>query len=142
MRPPLGPALAIVAVAGLASCGGDGVLETDTGPPPTSTPTLSMLQASIFTPRCAVPTCHLAPFPQQGMELIEGMTYGYVVNVDSNELPAFKRVAPGHSADSYLFMKISGDPRLVGERMPMGGILSDPDIEAIRQWIDAGAKDD
>jgi hypothetical protein len=128
--------------AGLASCAGDGVLETGTGPPPTAAPTLTMLQASIFTPHCALPTCHLAPFPQQGMELIEGMTYGYIVNVDSNEVPAFKRVAPGHAADSYLFMKVSADPRIVGERMPFGGILSDPDIEAIRRWIDAGAKDD
>ena len=142
MRRPPASVLAIALSAGLASCGGDGVLETDTGPPPTSPPTLTMLQASIFSQRCAVPTCHLAPFPQQGMELIEGMTYGYIVNVDSNELPAFKRVAPGHSADSYLYMKVSGDPRIVGERMPFGGILSDPDIEAIRQWIDAGAKDD
>jgi hypothetical protein len=135
-------AAVIAFCTGLASCAGDGVLDTDTGPPPSSPPTLSMLQSSIFTPVCAVPTCHLAPFPQQGMELIPGMTYGYIVNVDSNEVPAYKRVAPGHSESSYLYMKISGDPRIVGDRMPMGGILSDADIEAIRQWIDAGAKDD
>jgi len=123
------------------SCGGDGVV-VDTGGPPTSGPTLTSLQTSIFTPKCAVAGCHAAPAPQQGMDLAAGRTYVYTVNADTVELPQYKRVAPGLSADSYLYMKISGDPRIVGDRMPLGGTLTAAEIDSVRAWIDAGALDD
>jgi hypothetical protein len=121
-----------------AACAGDGVILVDEGPPPSSGPTLTQLQTQIFTPHCAVETCH-APPPQQGMNLTAGNTYVFIVNVNANELPAFKRVAPGSAADSYVYMKIAGDPRIVGERMPLGGMLTEMEIEMVRAWIDAGA---
>ena len=74
------------------------------------------------------------------MELTEGHTYAFTVGVDSNELSGFKRVDPGNAADSYLYMKLAGDPRIVGERMPFGGMLTTAEIEAVKQWIDAGAQ--
>ena len=123
------------------SCGGDGFVEMMEAPPAPG-PTLTSLQSSIFTPKCAIPACHLAPFPQQGMELSAGNTYRFTVGVDSGELPIFKRVAPGEAADSYLYMKIAGDPRIVGERMPLDGTITAAEIDAIRAWIDAGAKND
>jgi len=133
-------------VLGLAiaasSCGGDGVIDMGSVPPVDVAPTLGSLQTSIFTPQCAVAGCHGTPFPEQGMLLSAGSTYVYTVGVDSTEVPAFKRVAPGNAADSYLYMKIAGDPRIVGERMPFGGMLTAAEIEAVRAWIDAGAKDD
>jgi hypothetical protein len=125
------------------SCGGDGVLEPRTPQPPNGAPTLSALQASIFTPRCAVDGCHAPPAPQQGMDLSAGSLYAYTVGVDATELSGFKRIAPGNAADSYLYMKIAADSRIAGIPMPADGTtLSTAEIQAIGAWIDAGAKDD
>jgi hypothetical protein len=132
-------------IAGMAllasSCGGDGVVSMVSGPPPSDAPTLTSLQDAIFTPKCGVPGCHAPPAPEQGMNLSEGNTYVFTVGVDSTELSGFKRVLPGNAADSYLYMKLAGDPRIVGERMPFGGMLTADEIEAVKQWIDAGALD-
>jgi hypothetical protein len=131
--------LAIVLPLALAAaaCGGDGVL--DTPPVPPSGPTLSGLQKSIFTPKCAVPGCHLDPGAQQGMDLSKGKTYAHVVGVPSHEIPTYDRVVAGSSSDSYLYMKITADPRILGAQMPFGGVLSAAEIDAIKAWIDAGA---
>lgn len=122
-----------------AACAGDGVIIQDEGPPASNAPTLTQLQASIFSPRCGVPGCHGLPAPEQGMNLSDGNTYAYTVGVSSVELSIYKRVSPRDAADSYLYMKIAGDPRIAGDRMPFGGRLSDMEIEAVRAWIDAGA---
>jgi hypothetical protein len=135
----LAPVLGLVLC--LASCAGDGVVSMVGGPPPNDAPTLSELQSSLFTPRCAVPGCHGAPAPEQGLNLSAGNTFAYTVGVDATELSAFKRVAPGNAADSYLYMKLAGDPRIVGDRMPFGGVLTAEEIEGVRAWIDAGALD-
>lgn len=76
------------------------------------------------------------------MDLTAGSTFAYTVGVDATELSGFKRVVPGHAADSYLYMKLAGDRRIVGERMPFGGMLTADELEGVRQWIDAGALDD
>ncbi len=123
------------------SCGGDGVIGPGAGPPPGTSPTLTSLQASIFTTQCALPGCHIGPGAEQGMDLSAGKTYVYTVDVDSVELSAFKRVARGVAVDSYLYMKIAGDPRIVENRMPPGVTLSAAEIDAVRDWIDAGAQD-
>jgi hypothetical protein len=129
------------------SCAGDGVLDAPAAPPSSNAPTLTSLQASIFTPRCAVPGCHAPPAPEQGMDLSAGHPYVNTVGagggVDATELSGFKRIAPGNSADSYVVMKISADPRIAGEPMPADGTtLTNDEIDSIRAWIDAGAKDD
>ncbi len=134
--------LSLGLVLSAASCGGDGVIDIGGGPPPTDAPTLTSLQTSIFTPSCALLGCHGAPAPEQGMDLSAGKTYAHTVGVDSVELSGFKRVAPGHAEDSYLYMKLAGDPRIAGDRMPFGGLLSAAEIDAVRAWIDAGARDD
>ena len=73
------------------------------------------------------------------MILAAGNTYAFTVGVDAVELSGFKRVAPGNAKDSYLYMKVAGDPRITGFRMPFGGMLSDAEIDEIGAWIDAGA---
>jgi hypothetical protein len=128
----LGPALLA------AACAGDGVVTETVVVPPPNGPTLTELQTSIFTPVCAVDGCH-APPAQQGMNLTAGNTYANTVGVDAVELPPFKRVVPNHSADSYLYMKLAGDPRILGDRMPEGGILTATELDMVRAWIDAGA---
>ena len=86
--------LLITAVA----CGGDGVLEEPS--PPGPAPTLTALQATIFTPRCAVPGCHASPSPQQGMDLSDGQTFLNTINVDVLELPGYLRIVPGEARAS------------------------------------------
>jgi hypothetical protein len=145
--------IARVAAAGAVllaatSCAGDGVVVSPGLPRGGGgAPTLSQLQSSIFTPRCARAGCHAPPMPQQGMDLSAGRTYPSTVGtgsgVDSVELSGFKRILPGHSADSYLYMKVAGDPRIAGDRMPADGTtLSNAEIAAIAAWIDAGAAND
>ena len=124
------------------SCGGDGVIDLGTGPPPGVGPTLAAIQTSIFTPQCAFAGCHAGPGAQQGLDLSAGTTYAHTVGVASVELITFDRVAPGNAADSYLYMKIAGDPRIIGDRMPLGGTLTADQIDAVRAWIDAGARND
>jgi hypothetical protein len=135
-------ALVLGLLLSAVSCGGDGVLMDVGGPSPDPGPTLAVVQATVFTPHCALPPCHALPALEQGMNLSAGQAYVSTVGVDAVELSGFKRVAPGSAADSYLYMKLTGDPRIAGDRMPFGGTLTATEIELVRAWIDAGAKDD
>jgi hypothetical protein len=132
-------AVLVCLLVAAGGCGGDGVLEP-VGPPGGGASTLSSLQSSIFTPKCAVDGCHVDPGAQQGLDLSAGKTYVHTVGVDVTELPGFKRVVAGASADSYLYMKLAADPRIVGVQMPFGGMLTAAEIDAVRSWIDAGAE--
>lgn len=112
-------------------------------PPGPAAATLTEIQDTIFTPRCAFDGCHAGPLPQQGMDLSPGVARGSIVGVPSAELTMLDRVEPGDPTNSYLWMKLAGDARIVGERMPFGGpYLSDEEIERVRSWIAAGAPDD
>lgn len=65
------------------------------------------------------------------------------MNVPSVQCPGFLRVEPGNAADSCLYMKLIGDPRIVGEQMPLlPPLLEESDLERIRLWIEAGASND
>ena len=76
------------------------------------------------------------------MDLSAGMMFVDTVGVDATELSGFRRVEPGRAADSYLYMKIAGDPRIAGGPMPADGTtLTAVEIDAVRAWIDAGAMD-
>lgn len=126
----------------LTACGGDGVIVEEPTPPPPSAPTLTFLQDEIFTPRCAFVGCH-GPFPNLGLSLLQGHAHASLVNVVSAELAPMLRVRPGDPDNSYLVLKLEGDPRIVAERMPYGGpYLSVSEIQAVRDWIAAGAKND
>ena len=135
--------LLAASLAALAtSCGGDGTFELlpPSGPPP---PRFQQIQETILTPRCALPGCHAAPDPQQGMDLSEGVAYGSIVSVPSTELSSLDRVRPFEPEASYLVLKLEGDALIVGERMPFGGpYLSTEEISSIRAWILAGAPND
>ncbi len=90
----------------------------------------------IFSNNCAFSGCHAGAFPQQGMNLSAGQAFNNIVNVPSSERPELLRVDPGNAEMSYLFMKITGAPGIVGSRMPLGRPpLSNTDIALIEQWI-------
>ncbi|HEX5042127.1 MAG TPA: hypothetical protein VFV75_04425 [Candidatus Polarisedimenticolaceae bacterium] len=126
----------------LLACGGDGVIVEEPSPPPSTAPTLTRLQDEIFTPRCAFVGCH-GPFPNLGLSLLRGQSHSSLVGVTSAELAPMKRVLPGRPDSSYLVLKLEGDSRIVAERMPYGGpYLSPAEIQRVRDWIAAGAKND
>lgn len=101
--------------------------------------TLAAVQATIFTPRCATSGCHDSSGPF-GLNLRNGSSFGNTVGVVSAEVPAFERVTPFDSANSYLFMKVTGDPRILGNPMPDNPpLLNAEQLRLIADWIDAGA---
>lgn len=122
----------------------DGLSDSDTARFTVRLPivTFSQIQQNIFTPKCAVPGCHIGPSNQLpgSMDLQEGNAYGNIVDVPSEEIPSLLRVNPGQPDSSYIVWKIEGRSGIVGQRMPRGGPpLSQDEINAIRNWIQEGA---
>lgn len=142
----------------LAGCGGDGSTLGPDGTPlgsedpgaggPTdsdepadsSTVTLAQLSAEIFTPTCAAAGCHAASRPAENMPLTADLIAAAIIDVPSNQLPDIKRVDPGNPDGSYLLQKVRGTG--AGAQMPIGGVLSDEQIQRIADWIAAGASTD
>jgi hypothetical protein len=108
-------------------------------------PTLQSIQTNVFTPICS--GCH------NGVgTLLPGVlnlttvsaSHASLVGVASIWRPAVQRVQAGNAANSFLIHKLEGvEPGggpVPGMRMPLGlQPLSQPTIDAIRQWINAGA---
>jgi len=136
-------------VAGLAvltgvACAGDGTgLELVSG---VDQVTLSGDVQPIFTSTCALSGCHAGTNPQLDMNLSEGQTFANVVNVPAMELATMNRVTPGQPNSSYLVHKVQGthlDEGGSGFQMPIGGSpLTQTQIDLIRAWIAAGARQD
>ena len=97
---------------------------------------------AIFSSRC--PKCHTGTTPMAGLYLAPGsLSYRDLVNVPSTEAPTYMLVTPGDADNSYLYMKINGDPRILESMMPLG----DPPLPlatrgVIRNWIAQGARPD
>lgn len=111
-------------------------------PPPAFNPVFSEIQDQVFTPNCATAGCHQGASAPQGLRLDDVNSYALLVDVDSNEVAAIKRVAPGDPDNSYLIQKLEGTAA-VGQQMPVGSApLAQSRIDVIRQWITDGALDD
>lgn len=120
-----------IALPLLTSCEHSGPFETET-----DEATLENVQASIFSTSCAVSGCHVGGSAPRGLDLSAGASRDNLVGVPSDELPSFRRVDPGNPDDSYLVMKIEGDSRIAGQRMPLGRpALSSEQIQLVRDWI-------
>lgn len=123
--------LFLCALPFLASCEHSGPFEADT-----EGATLENVQQTVFNASCAVSGCHIGGSAPRGLDLSEGAARDNLVDVASDELPSFKRVDPGNPDDSYLVMKIEGDSRIEGQRMPLGRpALSSDQINLVRDWI-------
>ena len=113
----------------------------------TTTTTLPQVSFSaeiqpVLAATCAVPACHTGRFAQEHLDLGPAKAYAAIVNADSSQCPAVKRVLPGDPAASYLMWKLAGQgPCFVGARMPSTGTISDAQVESIRTWILQGARD-
>jgi hypothetical protein len=105
--------------------------------------TFSQVQSQIFTASCAFSGCHGGSSPAQGMNLTAGSAYANIVNVPSNEQPTLDRIEPNDPAASYMYLKVTGDPSIVGSQMPLDGQpLSQSLIDLLRDWIERGAPND
>jgi hypothetical protein len=125
----------------LASCGGD----SSTGPnggnggnggngnEPPSEPTFSNVE-DIFNSSCGGSGCHIG-------ERTNGVRLDSYNNVTESEGAQYgELVVQANDADgSPLVDKIEPSPEH-GQRMPVGGTLSDNQISLIREWIDEGAQ--
>ena len=105
-------------------------------------PTLTALQANIFTPACS--GCHTgvgAVLPGSQNLTTKADTYANVVGIDSVELSSLKRVRRYDPDNSYLVRKIEGVGMAAGTaRMPANGnFLSQAQIDQVRAWVAAGA---
>ncbi|MDO8520430.1 MAG: hypothetical protein Q7T11_09775 [Deltaproteobacteria bacterium] len=70
-----------------------------------------------------------------------GNTFSALVGVNADQcIPVRKRVAANDSANSYLVDKVNGTNLCAGTQMPQGADpLSATEIQAIKDWINAGA---
>ena len=94
--------------------------------------------------RAAAPFRSAIPAPDSpfGLDLSSvSASRANLVNVVSSELATTMRVQPGNAVDSYLYMKVVDDPRILGDRMPAGtpNPLGAGDLALIRTWIEDGA---
>jgi PKD repeat protein len=105
--------------------------------------TFSAVQQQIFNASCAFSGCHGGGSPAQGLDLTEGNAYGNIVNVQSIQQPSLDRIEPSDPDNSYLYLKVTGDPSIDGSRMPRGGdALAQDLLDLLRDWIERGAPSD
>ena len=145
------PAILGMMVLVVSAAGCDEKLSDLAGPTPNLEPTFSSIQREIFSNadssgRAACIQCHNAAGQSfaAGLSLVEGVSYGQLVNVASRNKPGAIRVIPGDPEGSYIIHKLQGFPDLVGQRMPRTGgpYLTSGQITIIKRWIELGAKND
>jgi hypothetical protein len=106
--------------------------------------TLDEIQRTIFTPRCAIPTCHDSQSHTGNLMLTADQAFDQLVGVPPDTPLArnhgFVRVDPGNPDNSFLLVKLNGPPPGEGNRMPLtGALLTTDQIDLIRNWILLGA---
>lgn len=123
-----------------AGCGGGSDSPGGVVVPEPDPVTLQDVQAALFTPSCAVTGCHVAGTAAFGLELGAGKALNNLVGVASAERPTFDRVKRFDPDNSYVYMKVTADPRILGDPMPpLPPPLADPQIAILRAWIEQGA---
>ncbi len=105
-----------------------------------SIPTLSLIQDTIFTPRCSTGSCH-GSIASGDMSLLPGASFDNLVSTESR-LDGVLRVTPFAPDSSLLIDKLENDSPAIGSRMPLNSNrLTQTQIDLIRAWIDEGAQD-
>ena len=95
----------------------------------------------ILNTKCVA--CHQDAARAGGLSLQRTSAPASVLGISSREA-GMALVTPGDPLQSYLFRKTAGTHREIGgsgARMPLGGKLSDADIDAIAAWITGCAAD-
>lgn len=145
--------LSLTAVIAVGCSGGGGGDDDDDDGATTNTPSctplpnsnLSTLQTAIFTPQCALSSCHDSMAPAGSLDLSSAnASHANMVGVlsegtfNSNNILLVDS-AGGH-ASSFLWLKVTNANGISGSAMPdTGQTLCAQKIDAIAAWIDAGA---
>jgi hypothetical protein len=107
--------------------------------------TLADLQAKVFTPKCAQGGCHNAKDAATAYDLAldtSQTSWQELVGVKAQGQTGWELVVAGQPEKSFLLWTLQKSADIV-PRMPLGGpYLSAQEIDAVRQWIAAGAKPD
>ncbi|RMG17677.1 MAG: hypothetical protein D6729_08425 [Deltaproteobacteria bacterium] len=141
----------VVLAPTLAACGGGGNGKKDGGDPDggvTYEPTYESISSNILRGCAASKSCHAADNLIGEVVLDPATAYPTLLNQETKDLPGWKYVVPGDPDSSYLYLKITGDYVQAcaqegvadcGERMPLNGELPQAALDAVRDWILAGA---
>lgn len=88
----------------------------------------------IFNLNCVA--CHQDAAPAGGLSLQRTSAPASLLGVTAQE-SQLARVAPGDPQKSYLYRKLTGTQLAVGggEKMPLGGQLSEADVGIVSAWI-------
>jgi len=117
--------------------------------PPDSS--FGLIYTQVFSTSCALSGCHVQGKkkndPSGQVPILAGAaTYDNLINatpVNTQAVAAgLKQVEPGNALGRFLYNKVRYDSTglIAGSKMPGAGlIVTDDQIEFIRQWIDAGA---
>ena len=132
---------ALAALVTLAACGGDD------SPPGTFTEIFETLFPPTTNARCNF--CHSMPASDisngnLSTGTAQDTAYAALVGTTSSSSRCAGKqfVVPFHPEQSLLLEKLQDEPSC-GDRMPLGGMaLSETELEVVRSWIAAGAKND
>lgn len=92
---------------------------------------------------CARMGCHTGVNPAEELDLRAGRAHAALVGVTAVQCGDSRaRVAPGNPDSSYLIDKLTGVDLCAGTAMPKGSPLARAEIQLIRDWVAAGARDD
>lgn len=91
---------------------------------------------TILKQNCSVSDCHRGTYPRMNLNLEEDKFLKALLNIPSQEIPSLKLVDKENQEQSYLLMKIKGDKKIVGRRMPLDSPpLREDEIKIIEDWI-------
>jgi len=132
---------AVALTLAIAACGGDEDGETaDLGEPVA----YSGVQAVWAEYGCTA--CH--PGVNSSLDLRGSRSYEELVGIRALEDPELVRVIAGDPGNSFLYLKLGGDPPVgdipgIGTRMPpRAPPIDEADLDLVRRWIEQGAKDE
>jgi len=93
---------------------------------------------TILKRNCATSGCHAGKYPEAKLSLDSPNLLRSTKNVPSREIRSFMRIDTRTPEKSYLLMKVQGDARIKGQRMPRGAPpLTKEEIKAIALWLES-----
>lgn len=117
--------------------------ESDTSSVKLKDATIEGLHQNVFSVKCANPTCHDGSFEpdfRTVQSTYSSLVYHPVTKNDDQGSFTY-RVVPGNADSSWIVRRVSTDDEVLG-RMPLyAESLKASEIEALRLWINNGAKD-
>jgi mono/diheme cytochrome c family protein len=97
---------------------------------------LETAAGAVFETSCM--PCHSGDQPADGLSLEATTFVAATVGIAGSELDTLALVEPGRPDRSYLMMKVMGDERIKGARMPKGAEpLTAEQLKVLNDWIAA-----